>query len=264
MNKALYGALRRLLRPLVRYLISQGYTLAAFTEVVRTLYMEEAIAGGGARATDSHLSLVTGIHRKEIKRLRATLADDQTESLPPADNLAAQLVAAWVSSPDTRGGDGPLSLPLRDPVGPSIETLTRAIKADMRPRAILDVLLQTGVVARTSNGRYRLLRSAFVPDLPEDKLAFLGTNVGDHLRSALHNLQTTEPFLERALYIDAIPADALATLRPDIRKAADELLQNLNRALTPFEQPVSTPNSRRLRIGVYYYEDMTVDAHETS
>ncbi|MDA8389666.1 MAG: DUF6502 family protein [Gammaproteobacteria bacterium] len=262
MHEALYAALRRLLRPLVRYLMDQGCTVAAFTDVVRMLYVEEALAHD-REATDSHLSLVTGIHRKEIKRLRAMAAADPGNALPLSDNLAAQLVAAWVSSPDTREPHGPRPLPLHAASGPSIETLARAIKADVRPRAILDVLLQAGAVEPADRGRYRLLRSAFIPALPEDRLAFLGANVGDHLQAALHNLYAEKPFLERALYVDALNPKALLALRPAVTEAADEWLQRLNRQLMPFEQPTPDPDSRRVRIGFYYFEGPAQDRHES-
>ncbi len=264
MQEALYATLRRLLRPLIRYLMGQGCTVAAFTDVVRMLYVEEALATGGDRITDSHLALLTGIHRKEIKRLRAAATTDHRDVLPLSDNLAARLLAAWVSSPDTRDQHGPQPLPLHAASGPSIETLARRIKADVRPRAILDVLLRSKTVEPADGGRYRLLRTAFIPALPADKLAFLGANVGDHLEAALHNLHAATPFLERALYVDALDPVALSLLRPAVSEAADELLQKLNRQITPFEQDAPNPDSRRVRIGLYYFEGSAQDRHEPS
>lgn len=264
-NEALQRAVRRLLRPLVRYAMAQGFTFSAFAELLKTLYVDEALQRAGARApTGSEVSLVTGIHRKDIGRLRALAAS----GLPPAPlgrgaHRGAQLIAAWMTGADTRDASGtPCRLPLHSELGPSITTLARRIKADMRPRAILDELVRARAVAIDDDGQARLLRSAYVPEAPEERLDFLAHNVGDHMACAVHNLGDDPPFLERALYLDALPADIVAQARPRIEAAADQLLQGLHKDLNPLEcAHKGVPGARRMRVGVYYYEDA---AHPTA
>ena len=259
MNRALHRATHRLLGPLVRYMIGQGFTLTACVELLKIVYVEQALARDRPRSpTDSELSLVTGIHRKDIKRLRALAENGDHESaLGRGTHIAAQLIAAWVTSLDAREADGTLKpLPLRSATELSFETLARRIKADMRPRAILDDLVRTQAAMIAEDGRVRLLRQAYVPMVPEEKLNFLAQNVGDHMACAFHNLGENPPFLERALYRDALPQKGLEAARPRIEAAADQLLQTLHRELSPLEgSPEAGPEMRRLRIGIYYYED---------
>ncbi|MBU2819486.1 hypothetical protein HF282_18690, partial [Acidithiobacillus ferrooxidans] len=91
--------------------------------------------------------LLTGIHRKEVRRLRLLLEEHgERPMLRHGANLAAQVVAAWVSMADYADPSGqPRSLPLRSVAVPSFEELARRVKADMRPRAILDELGRVGV-----------------------------------------------------------------------------------------------------------------------
>ncbi|MDD5378907.1 MAG: hypothetical protein PHY17_07135, partial [Acidithiobacillus sp.] len=89
--------------------------------------------------------------------------------------------------------------------------------------------------------------------LPEDRVAFLGENVGDHLRSAVHNLEGGESFLERALYFDALPAVVLEEARPEIYRMSERLLREAHQRLSEAESPEGP--QRRLRLGVYYYEE---------
>lgn len=268
MNRALHRAIHRLLGPLVRYMIGQGVTLTACVELLKVVYVEQALARDRPRSpTDSELSLVTGIHRKDIKRLRALAENGDHEAvLGRGTHIAAQLIAAWVTSPDAREADGTLKrLPIRSATELSFETLTRRIKADMRPRVILDDLVRAQAATVAEDGRVRLLRQAYVPAVPEEKLNFLVQNVGDHMASAFHNLSASPPFLERALYMDALPQKDLEAARPRIEAAADQLLQALHRELSPLEGvPEAGPEMRRLRIGIYYYEDHTRLAHENS
>ena len=261
MNGTLKTAVLAILRPLVRYLIGQGWTYGALAEVLKMVYVAEASQhygeADGRTLTDSRVSLLTGIHRKEVKRLRLLLEEHgERPMLRHGANIAAQVVAAWVSMADYADPAGqPQPLPLRSEVSPSFEGLARRVKADMRPRAILDELGRVGV-AEEKEGVVRLLRHAYISALPEDRVAFLGENVGDHLRSAVHNLEGGEPFLERALYFDALPAAVLEEARPEIYRMSERLLREAHQRLSAAESPEGP--RRRLRLGVYYYEEDAV------
>ncbi len=268
MSDVLNQAVHRLLRPLVRYLIVQGVTFPNLANLLKIIYVEEGLAHDWGRGpTDSDLSLATGIHRKEIKRLRAMVTQHSTtQEMTRGAHNTAKLIGAWVSSEDTREADGsPKRLPIHSATELSLETLTRRIKADMRPRAILDDLIRADAAIVDADGRVRLLRTAYVPEAPYDKLAFLADNVGDHMASAFHNLSSDTPFFERALFFDALPSAAVQAARPRIEAAADHLLQGLNRDLMSLESGVQTdPQAQRLRIGVYYYEEPVSSGDESS
>ena len=258
MNGVLKTAVLAILRPLVRYLIGQGWTYGALAEALKMVYVAEASQhygeADGRTLTDSRVSLLTGIHRKEVKRLRLLLEEHgERPMLRHGANIAAQVVAAWVSMADYADPSGqPKPLPLRSEASPSFEGLARRVKADMRPRAILDELGRVGV-AEEKEGVVRLLRHAYISALPEDRVAFLGENVGDHLRSAVHNLEGGESFLERALYFDALPAVVLEEARPEIYRMSERLLREAHQRLSEAESPEGP--QRRLRLGVYYYEE---------
>jgi len=258
MNEALKTAVLAILRPLVRYLIGQGWTYGALTDALKMVYVAEASRHYGKATgwplTDSRISLLTGIHRKEVKRLRVLLEEHgERPMLRHGANMAAQVVAAWISMVEYADPAGqPRPLPLRSVAAPSFEGLARRVKADMRPRAILDELGRVGV-AQEQEGVVHLLRAAYISDLPEDQVAFLGENVGDHLRSAVHNLEGGEPFLERALYFDALPAAVLEEARPELYRMGERLLREAHQRLNAAESPEGP--QRRLRLGVYYYEE---------
>lgn len=264
MENVLKNTVLALLRPLVRYLIGQGWTYPALCELLKTVYVAEAeqhYNDAPAKAiTDSRISLLTGIHRKDVKRLRGELARGNTApALRKGANLAARVVASWISSPDYQDEQGaPKVLPFRaEGDDACFENLVRELKADLRAKAILDELLRVGVVSVDYNDHVKLLRTAYVSSLPEDKLAFLGANVGDHLQSALYNLDhPANPLLERAVYYDALPAELLAEARPELYHLGDRMLRQANRLLMAKDEiPAEGKTARRMRLGVYYYEE---------
>jgi hypothetical protein len=259
MDTAVKNALLAILRPLIRYLIQRGLTYPVLIELLKQVYFTEAEAlprDTGAAFTNSRISLLTGLHRKDVRRLRAERAKAAGAKPSRRAGLAARLVAEWVANPryvDTAGK--PRSLRLRETgTRPSFEDLAKTVKADMRAKVILDELLRAGV-ARLTGDRIELVRNAYVPAQPRDKLNYLGANVGDHLRSALHNVVgESEPFVERAVYYGAIRPEDLERLRPELARVADTFLRRINKRVMPLSGRAEGA-ARRMRLGVYYYED---------
>lgn len=270
MNEAIKSAAVAILRPLVRFLIGHGWTYGAMAEMLKVICVEEASRQNDPEApslTDSKVSLLSGVHRKEVNRIRQELANGASEDLPlrHGANVAAQLVAVWISRPDFQNDQGqPIALPLRADKGPSLEMLAREIKADMRPRTILDELVQAGV-AEERDGLAQLLKTSYVSDVPADRLAFLGANVGDHLASAVQNLQSdSPPLLEQAVYFDALPRDVLDAVREGVRDRGMQLMHDVHREISTHEAQSSELSTHRVRMGVYYYEVPLADGASRS
>ncbi|MHC2570219.1 hypothetical protein ACVMH6_002547 [Rhizobium leguminosarum] len=72
-EETLQAMLIRVLRPLVKLALASGFNFTAFSTVLRRLYIEVAekeFALPNKQQTDSRISLLTGIHRKDVNRLR--------------------------------------------------------------------------------------------------------------------------------------------------------------------------------------------------
>lgn len=262
--------LRRLLRPLIAYLMRRGWGYIAVRDLLKRIYIEEALRylAGPNPPTDSRVSLITGINRGEVKRLREAgpKADASATRDPMAGvNLSARVVGTWVSASAFRDATGyPLTLSLRnDGDGPSFDALLRTARVDVRARTVIEELQSAGIVERVENDQVRLLRTAYTPDEPSEKMLFLAANVGDHMRSALHNLAGTAPaFIERALFHNNMDAARLEAARPILSEMADRLLRQCNEKLLEsslggtdmIDNLTVAGPLRRLRLGVYYYE----------
>ena len=70
---SILSAIHHLLRPLVRLLLQHGIAYQAFCELIKSVYVkvaEQEFKLDAKVQTDSRISLLTGIHRREINRLR--------------------------------------------------------------------------------------------------------------------------------------------------------------------------------------------------
>src|ERR1700712_2013315 len=97
---SLHAPLARLLRPLVRLLVARGITFPALTDLLRELYVNVAeydFALAGKEQTDSRVSLLTGIHRKEVRRLRG--AGAPVSAVPATLSRTSAIIARWLPDP---------------------------------------------------------------------------------------------------------------------------------------------------------------------
>jgi hypothetical protein len=264
-SELLLRSLSRLLRPLVRLLIQNGITYPVIADLVRDLFLDVAMRDilRDARArTDSRVSLLTGVHRKEIRRHRATAA--APEPTPEVVTLSSQIIARWLGAPPWAGEGGtPHPLPRSAPAGEaSFDGLVEAVTKDMRPRAVLDEWLSQGLVRIDPQDRVVLNVSAFVPRPGRDEQMFyFGRNLHDHIAAAAANVSAvgTAPFLDRSVHYDALPAAAAGQLEAMGREAAVRMLLDINRramALAEDADPGAGPAvgpTRRVNLGVYLY-----------
>jgi hypothetical protein len=271
--------IRRLLQPLIRYLISKGWGYIALRDLLKECYVNEAVRANQAEGdpTDSLISLVTGIHRGEVKRLRALALEAETATdrlAKTGATLAARVVAAWVSDPRFCDKNGePLLLALRQSDGvkdavPCIDTLLQVARIDIRGRTVVDEMLRAKTAELVDEKYIRLLQSAYFGADPAEMLYFLGANVGDHMNAAFHNMKGEQPrFIERALFHNSMSAQQLENVRPELSSMADQLLRQANQRLLEGQiAGTETPSGdqseprRRMRFGVYYYETGEDDA----
>ncbi len=82
-QNTLSAAILRILRPLVRVLLNHGMSYGSFAELARKAFAEEGfehIARSGKRPTISSTAALTGLTRKETKRLREAVEDGDVNS----------------------------------------------------------------------------------------------------------------------------------------------------------------------------------------
>ena len=257
----LVDAVRRIMRPLVRLLISYQLTYPLLIRILKSVYVEVAEADfsvDDTQLSDSRINLLTGIHRKEIKKLRS----ERPESGRPAAaaSLGAQLVAEWLGSDRFAGADGkPRALPLKtsDPGAPGFDILVAEVcRQDIRPRVILDEWIQLGV-ARLDEDHVVLNTGAFTPERGfDEKIFFFGKNLQDHVSAGAENLRGRgSPHFDRSVYYDRLGPESIEELRELAGELGMQALTRMNRrALALQKADSSRKNSRyRINFGIFNF-----------
>lgn len=261
---SLVSAVRHLLRPLVRLLLTHSITYPYLSNLLKSIYVEvatEEFQLQGKPQTDSRISLLTGVHRKDVKNLRPDRVMEQT--IPPTVSLSGKLLQAWGSDPkrlDETGRHRPLPRLMSEGGGSSFESLVASVSKDIRSRVILDEWLRTGIASIDEKGRVCLNTVAFLKENDFDERAyFVGQNVHDHLSAAAQNLQGGRlPLPERSIQHSRLTDDSIVELNSLAKKMGAHFLNTVGQRAAELEARDATNREaqQRMRVGIYFYNDI--------
>jgi len=251
----LLAAAGRILRPLVRILIRNGVPSDALTELVRKVFVDvadEDFRLSGKRQTVSRISVITGLHRKEVTRLRTLDLADVSQDVARR-NRAATVLSAWLRDGEflDRKGD-PLDLPFAG-TG-SFSELVRRYSGDMKPRAMADELVRSGAI-EVVDGRMRMVARGFVPGGdPDEVLAILGTDPAELIETIDYNMTHADKRYQRKVAYDNVPAVHASEFRALSARLAQHLLEELDRWLAARDLPSGRSDEPTLSLGLGIYQ----------
>ncbi len=265
-SPAFVRALRMALRPVVRAVMAQGITFPYLAELLKSLMVEVAdkhFSLDGKPSTDSRVSLLSGVHRKDVNRLRK-LPDSLDEKIPSVVSLGAQLVAQWMGNQLYTNEQGvPLALPryISDGGQVSFEGLVKGVNSDIRSRVVLDEWMRLGVVSLDGEQRICLNDQAFIPAKGFDEKAFyFGHNLHDHAAAAVHNLSGAQPaFMERSVHYNGLSAESMQHIEAQSKQWGMQALLAVNKIAMEREKidvmAQAVAPQQRMTFGVYFYAE---------
>ena len=262
-SQPLIAALTVLLRPLVRILLRHGIPCDVLSAVARQVYVRvaaEEFALPEKKQTTSRISILTGLTRKEVRRIMTTTNVDNQKATDRY-NRAARVITGWVRDKEFHDKTGePLSLPVEGQ-NASFGALVRCYSGDMPVRAMLDELVRVGAVRKTRDGRIRLQARFYVPEQSEaDKLHILGTDTADLIATIAHNLTPKAvPRFQRKVMYDNVPVEAIQEFQHLAANRAQLFLEGIDGWLSQQDRDINPAvhgtGRKRVGIGLYYFED---------
>jgi len=266
-DRALDKTAREILGPLIQVLLNHGMAHGAFAELVRQVFVAEGfdhLERNGQRATISAVAALTGLSRKEVKRLREPQAAADSESRQRY-NRAVRTISGWVNDPRFQDDNGePLPLVFDGPDSP-FALLVREYSGDVPVVALLNMLEAGGNVQRDGD-TVHLKRRAYIPmSTPLDRLDILGTDVAELIRTISHNI-TAEPearLFQRKVSNDRVSRSAVAGFRNLSRTKSQQLLEEFDEWLSGHEangDVESDDSPAYVAVGIYYVEKFDQEA----
>ena len=245
-------------------MLGQGIAHRDFDAIVRAVYAEvarESFTPEGKRSTDSHVAIVTGLTRKEVKRLREQADSQYDASRWGGANRATRVLSGWHRDPDFTDDDGAPRPLVLDDEHTGFSALVRRYSGDIPVMAILDELERVHSVERDTDGTVRVLNRAYLPGLGDsERLRMLGSAGHDLLSTLEHNLSSQpdkKPRFQRTVFNTRVDKRALPVFHRLVSAQAQQLLETLDDWLDRHEVDPQDEHTAHTRtgVGIYYFED---------
>jgi hypothetical protein len=158
-SQAYLAAIERLFAPIARLMIAHRIGYPALEAILQRVYIQAArrhFCPDGVRATASRLYMLTGIHRKKI----TALAESDLGAQPAVQvSLVQQVLDHLSSTPrfmNEAGGLHPLHMSRKKGGELSFEAVVEDVSKDVRPKAVLDQLVEADIAQIDAEGRIHI------------------------------------------------------------------------------------------------------------
>ena len=245
--------------PIARFLLRSGVGFKEFAEVSRRAFVDVASSDYGLRGRPTNISRVaamTGIGRKEVKRLREG-SDDYDETLGMDPGPLCVVLHRWYSDREYLDRAGrPRALRMQGR-GASFENLVRRCTGDIPVGAVKVELIRSGSVREDAKGRLHALSRQMVPaDLEEKLITGIVSGVGALASTVAFNTSVNNlgpaGRIQRLCLSEPIAEQSIKAMHPVLRRQIQSFANEMSDLLA---QPSETQTGRRVGVGVFYYED---------
>lgn len=251
------GEVLAIVQPLAAWLVRAGVGHREFANALKPVFLAQAqaeLTRLGRKPTDTTLSLLSGLHRKDVREFRGAARGIANPARESGDGSgrpspASQVITRWLSL------GWPDSLPIAGSE-PSFEALAQRVSKDFHARALLDELCRLGV-ATEKDGTVRLRRAGFVPDpRTQEARQLMAGSVADHLAAGVQNLHGDGPrrFLEQSVFADGLSDESVSQLQQLANALWADALRRVTEAAVPLcERDAGTAQPQRFRLGMFSY-----------
>jgi hypothetical protein len=262
-QNAILSACKEFMRPIVRLLLKNGVDYRAFSELCKAIFVDVASDDHGIRGRKTNMSRVavmTGLSRKEVKKLRDAMASGMFSGATRT-RRPELVLSIWHSHPDFVDAKRRPKRISFEGTGSTFRQLVTMVGGDIPPRAMLNELMRAGSVVEEGE-KLRIVSRSYVPE-PHDPEAVLvaGGAIRDLAATIQYNLGCDDPelrALERRVYSAKLPKSQRTRFRKLAREKGELLLKDLNAWLSERQATNDTEpaeDSPRVGVGVYFFDD---------
>ena len=268
-QKQILGAFLVVLKPIARILLRYGIGFREFSEIAKTAFVDVASSDFGLRGRPTNISRVavmTGLTRKEVRRLRDKIEEGQQTVIVKTTPMW-DILHYWHSDREFLDATGkPRKLPFAGETR-SFSKLVRRFGGDIPPGAMRTELKRVGAIEEDDQGNLYVLKRTFRPEGDHESLvASLIHGVYPLIATVSHNTDSSRQdstWAQRHAFTQAVDKNDVPRLKritSDRIGAFAESIDDLFMAYeTLHEGEPKKGEKATLAVGVYYFEDRETD-----
>lgn len=236
--------LRQLLKPVLRLCLRHAIKLQEILEEVKLSLLELAqqeMVKLGEQINVSRLSLMTGVHRKDVIRIL-----DQPQNIKQEENLLSRIIGMWKNSAEFRSISGrPKTLSTKGK-NSEFAHLVRSVSRELNPYSVLFELERSAMVERSPGG-IKLKAQVYVPKGDyQQSLQLLARDSEDLAEAVLENISENETVknLHIKTEYDNISPMHLSEIKHWLLKEGDAFHERASRYLASFDKDITPGRSK--------------------
>lgn len=267
----LLRAVHACMRPIARILLRSGITYRQFADIAKLAFVQEAFSEPertGAKTNISRVAVQTGMSRKDVARVEASLGGTKGEDSEGATDHSgppSRVLHEWHTNPRfmDKGGH-PAELHI-DGDDPSFAGLVAHVTGDVPSAAIRAELLRSGAVEVTQKGTIKPLKRFYVPaDVDERALTVISQMLFPLASGLAHNSnpnRKADGFIQRVVVASDLVDEEVPIFRRMTRRRAAEFIESVDDWLKQgrTRPKKSGKKAGTVGLGVFYYEGPSVD-----
>ena len=258
------------MRPMVRILLRYGIGYREFVEVAKTAYVGVASSDFGLRGRPTNISRVavmTGLTRKEVKRIRDKIASGDN-TIAVKTTPIADVLHYWHAQDEFTDADGrPRKLTFNGDQG-SFASLVKAHGGDVPPGAMRTEMKRVGVIEEESDGTLRVVARAISPDSDHQRLIMMLVHGAYSLLSNIaHNSDpdlADEKWAHRVAFTTALGDGDNRQLRRIAKDRISDFAESVDDIFITYEEMHDGRDKGEeggvIAVGVFYFEEQDKDA----
>ena len=269
-QKQILDAFFVVLKPIARILLRYGIGFREFSEVAKSAFVDVATKDYGIRGRPTNISRVavmTGLTRKEVRRLRDQL-EGKDQAYTVRTTPLARVLAKWHTENEFLDETGRPAILDFAGDGVSFSTLVKKFGGDIPPGAMRTELKRVGAVLERSDGKIKAVRREVQPPVNHENLCVaLAHGAYPVLSSIAHN---TNPELgesawaQRTAFSANINTGDVSRLRRICTDRAGETVESFDDLFMAYEQlneaKADDPQKTPVVFGVYYFEERDAES----
>ena len=264
-KKEILDAFLVVMRPIVRILLRFGIGYREFLEVIKTAYVDIGSSDFGIRGRLTNISRVavmTGLTRKEVRRLRDRIVSGE-DGVTVKTTPLSDVLHHWYAQEEFTNSSGyPVTLPFAGK-NKSFSSLVRKFGGDIPPGAMRTEMKRVGAVVENEDNSLTVAERTYRPSKELDTLVTsLIHAVYPLLANVAHN---TDPEREDDTWANRVAYSQL--LRPRekgrLRRVAKDRIIEFTESIddifiayeSMIEEEVEKDEKAVVTVGVYYFEE---------
>jgi len=256
------------LRPMARILLRFGIGFREFSEIAKTAFVDVASSDYGLRGRPTNISRVavmTGLTRKEVKRLRDKIESGEQTLVIKATPLS-EILHRWHSEEEFLNSESrPKPLPFSGDHS-SFSSLVRKFGGDIPPGALRTELKRVGAIQEREDGVLDLIKRSVMPSGLDERLVISLIHGAYPLLSTVAHNVNPEREVDSWPQLTAFTQSVRKADIPRIRRISADRLTEITEsfddlfmayeALHESEQESSDQNL--VAVGVFYFEETEI------